>query len=318
MDLDVNIVIVNYNLTEEIRRLIKSIYKNTYDIKFLINVVDNNSTDKSIRNLEKEFPNVHFYYLDKNYGFAVANNYILKKVKCKYHLVINPDTELIENSIKKLFEFMEQNSDVGILGPQIQLLNERIQYSCFSFPNLLYYLADIFHMLDYWLKIELKIKSMLNKAEYLEADYVLGACMFMREKAIKSLEYFDEEYFLFAEEADLCMRLKKENKYKVAFWSGTTIQHSRSAITNKDKSQRIKWLFESQLLFITKHYSKAYRLIIRYLIIVLMFKNIFLVTIKKRENKEKYIKVYKYLIKYYLKGIPVINNVTLRVPDNDK
>lgn len=308
MDLDVNIVIVNYNLTEEIRRLIKSIYKNTYDIKFLINVVDNNSADRSIENLEKEFPEVNFYYLDKNYGFAVANNYILKKVKCKYHLVINPDTELIENSIKKLFEFMENHPEVGIAGPKIEYPDGKLQYSCLSFINPGYIISEILYFLGNYLRYELKIKEIFNKGEYIVTDYVLGAFMIIRDQVLEDIGYFDEDYFLFAEEGDLCKRVKK---HKVAYWKGTTIIHSRSASTNKDKSQRVKWLYESKLLFIKKHYSFLYGGIIRFLIILLMMKNSIVKLRSDDVHRKKYLDTYKYIIKYYIKGVPVKNKLKL-------
>lgn len=311
MNIDINIVIVNYNVTEDVRRLLKSIYKHSYSIKFRVNVVDNNSTDKSIRNLEKEFPNVHFYYLDKNYGFGTANNYVLKQINSKYHLVLNPDTELVENSLEKLYDFMESHANIGVVGPKIEYSDGRIQYSCLRFQNACYYLAEIFHLLDYYLKYEFKIKKLFSNGEYIQTDFVLGACMMIRSEVLEKVGFFDERYFLFAEEADLCIRIKRTSNYKVVCWEGTAIKHSRSSSTNKDKSLRIKWLFESKLLFIRKHYSWLYGWLLRSLIIGLMVKNILITKIRNKKDKGNYLKVYKYLIGYYLKGTPIINEHTL-------
>jgi GT2 family glycosyltransferase len=101
----VSIIIVNYNLTESIRNLLKSIQKFVSEIRYEVIVVDNNSPDRSIEDLKYDFPEFQFICLNTNYGFGHGNNVGFSKSRGDYLLLLNPDTYLIDNLPFKLYKF---------------------------------------------------------------------------------------------------------------------------------------------------------------------------------------------------------------------
>ncbi|MBI9070463.1 MAG: glycosyltransferase family 2 protein [Melioribacteraceae bacterium] len=309
------IIIVNYNLTDCVKNLLISIEKYVADIDCEIFVVDNNSQDRSIEKLAEQFPKVKFKMLKTNYGFGHGNNEVLRNYESKYYLLLNPDTYLEENLPKKFYDFMEHNSDVGIAGPVVLYENGRIQGSAQNFHNLTNEFWDLFGLLGYYVAIKKRLKNTLTKSkEFYNTDYIFGSCMMIRNEVIKKTNGFDEDYFLFAEETDLCYRAKKLcGEYKTVYWKNGSIRHLGGEITNKIKSQRVKWTYESKLIFFRKHYSSLKVLIIRFVIVLNLIKKILPYMFNSNLKKEKDFKrVLVYLIKYYLVGNPVNNNKSIK------
>lgn len=304
---DIAIIIVNYNLTQEVRKLLLSIREHIKKENIQIVVVDSNSPDKSIYSLVETFPEVKFIFLDKNYGFGYSNNIGVKQVPAKYYLFLNPDTHFFMDSISDLYFFMEEHPTFGVVGPQLVYENGDKQISGLRVHNLLYVLLDIFQLLSPFISLEILFKEKLSSENYYFVGYVLGACLMVRQEVLKKVGLFDEDYFLFAEEVDLCLRIKKYTNYKIVFWKGTTVVHSKGKITNKIRAQRIQWSYESILIFLKKHFSPFKIKIYSFLVILLLIKRYLIASLKKAEDRENLLKTYLYLIRYFYRGEPKLN-----------
>lgn len=305
---DIAIIIVNYNLTNDIRCLISSIKQKVSFKNYKILVVDNNSPNRDIGLLTTEFKDVEFVFLDKNYGFGYANNIGIKKQKAKYYLLLNPDTYLKNDLVSNLFSFMENNLSFGIVGPKIMYEDGIEQISALRYSNIMYLLADLSGNLGRYQQFEKKRRELLINEDFYEVDYVLGACLMIRKEIFDKIGFFDEDYFLFAEETDLCYRVNKYSNYKVIYTKTLSITHVGGRSTNQIKTKRIKWLYESKLIFYKKHYSKLKSFFLRSIIILIMLKYIIVISLKKNEVQQKaYIDTYWYLIKYYIIGKPILN-----------
>jgi len=304
----VSIIILNYNLTDNVRNLLKSINKYTRDINYEVIVVDNNSPDRSIESLPTEFPQFRFEFLKTNYGFGHGNNVGASLATGKYLLLLNPDTYLVDNLPLKLYEFAEKHKDFGIIGPQMQYPDGSFQISYAKFPNIKQEIAKALGIIKLSLTILHRVKCKVNKEDYFDVDFVFGSCMFIRKEVFESVNGFDEKYFLLSEETDLCYEVKKYTGSRIIYWRSAKIIHLKSQITGKDKSGRFKQEYISKFRFFSKHYSLIYFLIIR-IIIVFIFVFKYLASLIKKGRKGNAKKIYLFIIQLYL-------NSSSRTPDS--
>lgn len=296
----VSIIIVNYNLTRSIRILLKSIEENVKNINYEVIVVDNNSTDRNIEKLSEEFPRIRFLYLETNYGFGHGNNSGVKISQGKYLLMLNPDTYLINNLPLLLYKFAKEHPDIGIIGPKLVFPDGSMQVSYAKFPNIKQELFYAIGLIGIALKSLYEIKDFVYKKSYYLVDFVFGSCVFIRKDVFQKVNGFDEAYFLFLEETDLCYRVKHDAGLKVVYWKGASIVHEKSLITGKNIPARIKQNYISKLIFFSKNYSPFRRYILKKIVIgVFLFKHLTL--FRKGKAKQKFKEVYRAIIKLYLR-----------------
>lgn len=293
----ISIIIVNYNLTENVKHLLKSIKEHVKDIDYEIIVVDNNSPDRSIESLVQEFPSFRFKLLNTNYGFGHGNNIGAAISEGRYLLLLNPDTYLINNLALDLFDFAEKHPNFGIIGPQLNYPDGTFQVSAARFPNLKQEIAYALGILYPTVSILNKIKNKVYKSPYYEVDFVFGSCMFIRKEVFNTIGGFDEKYFLITEETDFCYVVKKRTNYQIIYWQGARLIHLKSQITGKNKALRLRLAYKSKLRFFKKHYSKERVLILKYFIIIMFsLKRILLFGSKKpaKEYRETYLSIIRY------------------------
>src|SRR4030042_6320390 len=113
--MELSIIIVSWNVKHLLHKCLLSIYEKTQDLDFEVFVVDNASKDNSAAMVATEFPQVNLIASNENLGFAKANNLALEQIQGKYVLFLNPDTELTENSLKVIFDLMEQDEKINLL-----------------------------------------------------------------------------------------------------------------------------------------------------------------------------------------------------------
>ena len=231
---DINVVIVNYKNKEKILQCLESLFCDTRDNSIHITVVDNNSGDDLDRVLLSKYENINLKFIKntKNVGFARAQNSGIKNVDAKYHLVLNPDTVFIEeqNAIKRIYDFMETNTKVGIAGPKIVYPDGKRQNSCYRFPKFLQPLysrtrlgkigrgrktAEHYFMSDF------------DHDETLPVDWLMGAAMFVRQDAVNEVGVFDERFWMYAEDSDWCRRMW-EKGWSVYYVHDIVIRHDHA------------------------------------------------------------------------------------------
>jgi len=296
--IEVSIVIVNYNLAFEVRKLLNSIKKYVKDINFEVIVVDNNSPERDIEGLISEFPEFNFELLKTNYGFGHGNNVGVKKTTGKYLLLLNPDTYLINNLPSKLYEFAIKHSELAVIGPLLIYEDGGLQISFGKFPNLRQEVSLMFKPFNLISRLILKLKIRFTN-DYFLVDFLFGSCMFIRRDVFESVNGFDEDYFLFTEETDLCYRLKKKN-YNICLYKGTELVHLKSKITGREPLKRFEQTYKSKLLFYKKHYGKIRFSLMKYGTIFLLLLRTWIEKVKHRtaESLQKQ-EVYSEVIKLY-------------------
>lgn len=208
--MDLSIVIVNYKTKGLTLNCIHSIEESILDkLEYEIIVVDNNSDDNIGQILAWQYPKVIFVQSEHNFGMGAGNNLGLKRARGRYSVVMNPDTLAMPNTFTRLFDFMEANPKVGVVGPKQYNPDKSIQDSCYRWHNLLTpffrrtFLGKLF-LADK--EIERYLMHDYDKKTKREVDWLLGSFLFMRTSVLKEIGYFDERFFLYFEDTDLCRR----------------------------------------------------------------------------------------------------------------
>ena len=257
--LDISVIIVNYNVKEYIIKCIHSIQKFTSKkINYEIIIVDNASIDGSYQYIESHFPEINLIKNSDNIGFSKAINQGTNVANGKYLFFLNPDTELIEDSINVLYHFIKERSQVAAIGPK--LINEigATQKSFWRKPTLINTLLSIYH-----LEIFNKNKnySNQNKMKALAVDTISGGAFFVRGELFNSLDGFNENLF-WMEDIDCCNRIKQQGldiiylpKTKIIHFSGKSAAKNWTVTISNQLISKIKYfrLYHRPLdLFILK------------------------------------------------------------------
>ncbi|HJP17075.1 MAG: hypothetical protein CMD96_08980 [Gammaproteobacteria bacterium] len=273
---DLSIVIVNYNAKGFLEACLQSIYETVESIKFEVLVVDNNSSEKIEGLMKGKFPDVKLFLNNSNEGFAKANNKAINKCSGRYLLLLNNDTILLPGAVDTLYSIMEKSPEVAILGPQILTEGKTIQESFYKTPNLF----SEFMRKSFYNKIIKSKKSLIGKRLYIkyqkeqEVDWVTGACMMIRKKAILEAGFFDENYFMYFEDADLCCRVRGKG-WKVKYTPLARIIHFGGMSKRSNETAVAKEYRASQLNFYRKHHNKFTFIVLKtYLLLKYMHKAI--------------------------------------------
>ncbi|WP_294659960.1 glycosyltransferase family 2 protein [uncultured Fusobacterium sp.] len=208
--MDVSIIIVNYNTLNLTKNAIDSVLEKTEGISYEIILVDNDSVDGSVEFFEKNYKDKIILVKNKeNLGFGRANNKGIEKAKGKYIFLLNSDTLLINNAIKILYDFMEENEKCGICGGN--LYNKDLSPTdSFSNSTLNYktlYWDKILKKLNFFSK---KLKSFNYTIFPKKVQVIIGADMMLSRKLLSEIKGFDVDFFMYHEENELCVRALKK------------------------------------------------------------------------------------------------------------
>ena len=255
---NITIVITSFKSDEIIKNCLNSI-----DRQYQIILVENSDNSEFKRNVEREFSNVECILTGENFGYGKANNIGLKKVKTKYALILNPDAKLLDSTIKNFFEATNQIPRFAIMAPQIQ---EK--------------------------KDENKEIDKKNSKPIL-VNNVKGFAMFLNLQEFEDVGFFDESFFIYFEEIDLCRRLIKCNKKiylvpSIKIYHKGGYSHDRTIDREMELSRNWHWMWS------TFNYHKKYKgffissLIIFPKLLSSIFKIILYSLLLHKEKKEIY------------------------------
>lgn len=255
-EIDVSIIIVSYNSKNFLLQCIDSIYKRLKRCNFEIILIDNDSIDGSQDIVRRRFPGVNLVANKTNVGFAMANNQGLSLARGEFFFLLNPDTEIMSGAIESIISFMNRNPSVGIVGPKLVRSDSTIQSSCKKFPTLRgELLQNIFtdKFIPVFVKSCFGDEIPVSKHE-MRVDWVTGACLAIRRKMIEQVGQFDESFFLYYEEVDLCFRAKKRG-WDICFFPEAVVVHHGGKSTEKNLRRSLLAAFESKYYFFKKHYK---------------------------------------------------------------
>lgn len=219
--------IVLYKNDDTVKKAINSLLQSELVTKLYL--VDNSPTDILKKHLADLLADrrVEYIFNNKNLGYGKAHNIALQKVmdQSKYHLVLNPDIEFEPGVLEDIFRFMEVNNDVGLLLPKVFYKNGDIQKLCNYLPTPLNLISRRFFINANWAKKindEYELKG-FNYDRCINVPNLSGCFMFLRNSILQQTGFFDNRYFMYMEDVDLCRRIHAVAK--TIFYPGVHILH---------------------------------------------------------------------------------------------
>ncbi len=232
----VSIIIVNYNQKYFPRMCVEAIERSEVNFDYEIIVVDNGSTDESIHQLHqlRKAGRIHLHEAKKNLGYGKANNLGVEKAKGEFIIISNPDVFVKEDTMQKMVDYLEEHTEIGLMGPLLRYYNGEIQESCRRDMNFL----DLIIKRTFLKRIPRFKKRLQN---YLMGDFdhnvihrvdlITGAYFIMRKAVYEEVEGFDPRYFLFMEDYDLCRKLRQK-AYKIIYFPIVEAEHYHKRLSS--------------------------------------------------------------------------------------
>jgi len=257
----ISIIIVSYNVKDYIKQCIRSIFRS--DISkdlFEIIIIDNDSYDGTVEDLKKSFANICVIENNLNEGFSRAVNKGIKKANGDFICLLNPDVIINENTFSTLLKYLENDKNIGCIGPKIINVDGTIQHSCKrSFPTplnaifRLFYLDRIFPKSSFFGKYNLTYLD-INKTH--KVDAISGAFMMFNKDIVKEVGLLDEDFFMFGEDIDFCYRIKNRG-YNIIYTPDTEIMHYKGESVKTAPYDMVNVFYNAMEIYFKK-YSKNY------------------------------------------------------------
>ena len=256
--MDLSVIIVNYNVKEFLQNLLHSIEKASANLSKEIIVVDNASDDGSVEVIREKFPYVNLIENKINVGFGKANNQGLAIAKGKYILFINPDCIVSEDTLDKMISFFGGHSDCALAGCKILNSDGTLQLACRrSFPGPWTSFTKVTGLSNLFPKSRIFARynlTYLDENKTYEVDAVSGSFMMMRKTVYDNVGGFDEQFFMYGEDLDLCYRIQKAG-HKVFYVHSTQVIHYKGESTKRSNLDETKLFYDAMHLFVKKHLS---------------------------------------------------------------
>lgn len=261
---EVGVVIVNYNVKDLLAQCLRSLQASLTGIPSHIIVVDNNSTDGSVEYLRELFPEVEFYALQENLGFGRANNIGFQRLlalRVQYVLCLNPDTLVSEDTIRVMIQYMETHPRTGLAGCKLLNADGTFQMACRrGFPTpwasfcKIFGLQALFPRSRWFAQYNQTFRS---ENETYNVDAVSGAFMFLRRETLQAVQGFDEAFFMYGEDLDLCYRVTLAGQ-DVAYVHSTSVIHYKGESTRRSALNEVRVFYEAMEIFARKHFGASW------------------------------------------------------------
>lgn len=265
--MDISIIIVNFNTFELTKACVESVLKSlkASGLTGEILIVDNASSDRSGEKLVRAFendPNVRVLLSAENLGFSGGNNLALKEAKGDFLLLLNSDTLVEKDTIKRSVDYLRDHPEYSALGCKVLLEDGTLDPACKrSFPTpmgALYHFLKLDSLFPNSKRFGAYNLTYLDEDEVHEVECLTGAFLLFRREAYEEIGGLSEDYFMYCEDNDYCYRLI-ESGHKIVYYPGTKITHFKKKSWNAKKNPEILDAFyDSMLIFYDKHYKDKY------------------------------------------------------------
>ena len=257
--MNLSVIIVNYNVKHYLCQCLESLRRALKDIDAEVIVVDNHSRDESIPYVRELFPEVVYVESNHNLGFARANNVAIKQCKGDYVLLLNPDTIVGEQTIKKVLEWMDSHPDAGASGVKmLKSDGDKAMESRRGLPTPMtafYKMTGLCSRFPKHKKMGHYYMGYLPWDQPAEIEVVSGAFCMLRKEALDKVGLLDEDFFMYGEDIDLSYRLIKGGYHN--WYLPETILHYKGESTQKSSFRYVHVFYEAMLIFFRKHYGGA-------------------------------------------------------------
>lgn len=261
MNVDVSILILNYNTCRLTMDCIRSVYESDTNYSYEIILIDNNSRDDSVEQISRAFPNLMLIANSENVGFARGNNQGMEAASGRYVLLLNSDTVIRRDTLETMVSFMDSRPDLGASGCKVILPDGSLDKACkrgFPTPEASFYYAFGFSKL-----FPDKPKFNGYQLGYLDPDQdypvdcLVGAFMLVRRETIEQVGGLDEQFFMYGEDLDWCYRIK-EAGWGIYYYPATSIVHLKGGSARRRPFKIVYEFHRAMILFHRKHYRKQY------------------------------------------------------------
>jgi hypothetical protein len=262
-----SIVIISFNTSGLLRDCLNVLYRELADMDAEVFVVDNKSSDDSPAMVEREFPAVHLIRSTSNLGFAAANNRAFPLCQGEYVVLLNSDAFLKPGTLQCAVRHMESRPAAGLGGARLTGRDQSWQPSARQFPSLLNEFLSLSGLSVKFPSSRFfgrQDRTWAGAGSPAQIDWVPGAFSIIRRSALEKVGYFDEAFFLYYEEVDLCHRIKDAG-YELWYWPDIEVIHYggessktvASLSMSKSGAQLTLWRMRSQFLYYRKYLGSS-------------------------------------------------------------
>jgi GT2 family glycosyltransferase len=255
----VSVIIVSYNTREMTCACIQSVIDEAHGLDQEIIVLDNTSTDGSADAIAERFPSVHLIRSPDNLGFGKGNNVAAQKATGEYVLLLNPDTVVLDNAIGKLVQFAKQKPAAKMWGGKTLFGDGSLNpASCWGFMSLWSVVSNAFALSSVFPR-----QPFFNPEAYIgwdrgterEVDLITGCFLLLKRSFWKELNGFDERFYIYAEEADLCFRAWQHGARPTVTPTAQIVHYGGASETVR--ASKLIRLWSGKATFILKHWSRG-------------------------------------------------------------
>jgi len=299
--MDLSVVIVSYNTKALTLNCIETLYRESSDMELQVIVVDNNSHDGSKTAISENFPDVILIALDENIGFARANNLAVRRAQSEWILLLNPDTQVQADSIKKMLKFSQHQHQPCIVGGRVYRKNGHLDPgSCWGEPTLWSTFCasvGLSALFSQNLLFDPESLGSWQRDTVREVDIIAGCLLLIPIELWHQLDGFDSRFFMYSEDVDLSIRARKAGA-RLIICPDAKIMHHAGASEVTLSSKTIK-LFYAKVQFFNKHWPKwkailgAQLLVMHAIIRTLGFGALGILNADYRQSYEQWFKVWQ-------------------------
>lgn len=262
--LDLSIIIVSWNVADLLRACLHSIYASQPRLQFEVIVVDSASSDATVEMVRREFPQVILMPQQKNVGYTRGNNIGLEAARGRHLLLLNPDTEIIGDTLAQLTAYLDAHPDVGIVGPHTLNTDGSTQSTRRHFPT-----KPLAFLESTWLEAYAprsllawyRVSDQPDTGTF-EVDWVQGSALMARREVYAQIGGLDSGFVMFYEELDWCKRAKDAG-WRVVYVGSTQITHHGGKSTDQVTALKHIHYNHSRLRYFKKHHGALFAALLR-------------------------------------------------------
>jgi len=261
--LDLSVVIPSYNTCKLIEQALRTVAEASKDLDVEVIVVDNASTDGSPEMIEEKFPDVRLIRSADNLGFAGANNMAFRQSQGRHVLLLNSDTLVRPDTLRRLVDFLDAHPEAGAAGCKILNPDGTFQHDCRrGFPTpmaAIYKLSGLSRLFSNNPRFATYNLTYLDPDELSEVDALSGSCMMVRREVLEQVGFLDEDYFMYGEDLDWCFRMRQAG-WRIYYVPTTSIIHFRGRSGHRQQMRIQYRKNEAMAIFVRKHMKDRYRI----------------------------------------------------------
>ncbi|MEA3327955.1 MAG: glycosyltransferase family 2 protein [Chloroflexota bacterium] len=251
------VIIINHQQGDMLKRAVESLKNSSYDKPYQVFIINNLKDDATKKWLTQTFPDIELIENDKPKGFGSNNNQIIAgHADFDYYLLFNPDATCLSGMLSELISVMEDNPQIGAAGPRLLNPDGSIQPSRRRFASFLVLLVRALHIDALFKDLPVVDHYLMNDIEFndiAEVDWITGAVMILRKKALESVGLFDERFHLYFEDEDLCCRMWQQG-WKVCYLNTAEAYHMHIAEGRKKLFSKANF----------HHVGSAFKMLLKY------------------------------------------------------